>query len=313
MKRFITLVSLLACGLLTWSGPAAGSAQPVVADKAPLTASQAPAQGSIRFSIIKTAQVKTREGLAYSGGSLFKEATMNHTAVLVSHPKGSFLFDTGLGEHIDAQFGQDMPWWAKPFFTYGKVTPARRQLDAAGLPAITRIILSHGHWDHASGLEDFPEAEVWLPSAEREFLDHEHPGAVLPSQITPPSIRWKAYDLTDRPYATYPRSHDLFGDGRAVLVSMPGHTPGSVGLFLTVSSGKQYFFVGDTVWRLEAAKQVRPKFWVASRIVDHDRPETLAGVQKLHAVMSAQPALVVVPAHDASVHDELGYFPQWVE
>ncbi|MNY40503.1 hypothetical protein D3C86_1752500 [compost metagenome] len=94
---------------------------------------------------------------------------------------------------------------------------------------------------------------------------------------------------------------------------MPGHTPGSVGLFLTVSSGKQYFFVGDTVWRLEAAKQVRPKFWLASRIVDHDRPATLEGVQKLHALMKVQPALVVVPAHDAAVHDELGYFPQWVE
>lgn len=307
MKRFAALVSLLACVVLPWSPPARGNDSLAVNETPPMVAS------STRFSIIKTAEVKTLEGLAFSGGSLFKQATMNHTAVLVSHPKGSFLFDTGLGAHIDAQYGQDMPWWAKPLFTYGKVTPARSLLDAAGIPPIKRIFLSHGHWDHASALEDFPEAEVWLPTAEQEFLQHDHPGAVLRSQIAPPSIRWKVYDLEERPYGTYPRSLDLFGDGRAVLVAMPGHTPGSVGLFLTVSSGKQYFFVGDTVWRLEAAKQVRPKFWVASRIVDHDRPGTMEGVRKLRDLMTAQPDLAIVPAHDAAVHDGLGYFPRWVE
>ncbi len=52
----------------------------------------------------------------------------------------------------------------------------------------------------------------------------------------------------------FDESLDLFGDGRLVLVPLPGHTPGSVGLFVTLDSGRRLFFSGDTSWRLEASK-----------------------------------------------------------
>jgi glyoxylase-like metal-dependent hydrolase (beta-lactamase superfamily II) len=29
---------------------------------------------------------------------------------------------------------------------------------------------------------------------------------------------------------------------------MPDHTPGSMGMFVTVDSGKVYFFIGDVAW-----------------------------------------------------------------
>jgi glyoxylase-like metal-dependent hydrolase (beta-lactamase superfamily II) len=276
-------------------------------------AASARAQGpEVAFSLVRTAHVEAQEGLVYSGGKLTQKVGINHVAVLVRHGQDRFLFDTGLGRDIAAQYAQDMPWWARPFFRYERpVTPARDQLDAAGI-AVPRIILSHTHWDHASGLVDFPQAEAWVTQAERDFDAHPgFPGA-FPSQVSPATIHWHVYALQDKPAAGFERSLDLYGDGSAVLLPLPGHTPGAVGLLLTLASGKQYLFCGDTVWSAQALKEARPKSWLASLFVDGDRAATLHAVQQLHDLMQQRPDLVVVPAHDAAVQDTLGYFPQWV-
>jgi Zn-dependent hydrolases, including glyoxylases len=306
--RWFTPLVAIAFLLLT---PAAQAIQPpsVVSEAVPRPEKAV----DVRFTLFKTSEVKTQEGFAFDGGDLFKSVTANHTAVLVQHPRGSFLFDTALGRDIDQQYRYDMPWWAKPLFSYGPVKPLRDQMDAAQLGPVDRIILSHAHWDHASGLKDFPRAEVWITKAEKDFIAQRHPGAVLPSQVDAPDLNWKVYDFENRPFASFARSRDVFGDGSVVLVPLSGHTPGSVGLFLTVKSGKQYFLCGDVVWRLEAAQRIKPKFWVPSRIVDNDRPATLHSVEHLHRLMLANPALIVVPTHDAAVQDALGYFPHWVD
>ena len=267
----------------------------------------------LRFSLVKTASSHTVEGLTFDGGDMFRAVEVNHVAVVVEHPRGTFLFDTGLGREVDRQFHQEMPFWAKPLLAYGPVRPVRDQLEAAGVAPIAGIFLSHAHWDHASALVDFPESEVWVQQAEQEFIRTAEPPVVLPSQVRSPAIRWKRFAFADRPFAGYDRSLDLFDDGSMVLVPMAGHTPGSVGLFLTVASGRQYFFVGDTVWQREAARRATHKPWLPRRLVDHDHAGLEAALRQLQALMTARPDLVVVPAHDAAVHDALGYFPQWVE
>jgi glyoxylase-like metal-dependent hydrolase (beta-lactamase superfamily II) len=270
--------------------------------------------GEVSFSLVKTAHVHAPAGLIVAGGGFGRSLELNHVAILVRHGDDAFLFDGGLGRKVAQQWGADMPWWAKPAFRYEQpVTPARDQLDAAGI-RVSRIILSHSHWDHASALVDFPEAEVWVTQAERDFDRGEglgFPGA-FPSQVGDPGIRWHVYALDGGPAAGFDRSLDLYGDGSAVLLPLPGHTPGAVGLLLTLGPGRQYLFCGDTVWSAEALKEARPKSWLASLVVDHDRAATLEAVRKLRELMRQRPGLVVVPAHDAPLQDTVGYFPQWV-
>jgi glyoxylase-like metal-dependent hydrolase (beta-lactamase superfamily II) len=273
--------------------------------------SVAPAQ--LEFSLIKTSEVSTLAGLAYSGGSYFHSVKLNHMAVLVRHGQDSFLFDTGLGRQIDSQFKQDMPFWAKPFFSYGPVKPAREQLDAAGIKPPARIFLSHAHWDHASALEDFTDAEIWLSNAEKTYLATPHKVAVFPSQISSPALHWHGYAFEPKPYLGFAQSLDIFGDGSAVLVPLPGHTPGSVGLFLSVPSGKQYFFIGDTAWRSEAIAAHAPKMWLAGKLVDHDAEQTMEAVASVQKLQSEHPAIMILPAHDAEAQDKLGYFPQFIK
>ncbi|WP_158598092.1 MBL fold metallo-hydrolase [Noviherbaspirillum saxi] len=283
------------------------------AQQAPRSADSAP---NVGFSILKTGSLSVREGLIFSGGRFGEKVDSIFSAILVKHGQEFFLFDAGLGSKVAQQYEQDMPLFMRPFFRYEEpVSPARAQLDQAGIGPIQRIILSHSHWDHASGLSDFPDAQVLVAPEELEHI--RQPSSAVagawPSQVGDKSIRWKTLDFKPAAYEGFERSIDLYGDGKIVLVPMYGHTPGSIGMFVTVDSGKQYFFVGDVVWSASAVQKANPKFWAARFQVDKDADKTQQTIEQIRAVVSRRPEVIVVPAHDGKVQNALGYFPSWIK
>jgi len=301
MLKTILAACALAAGLLSSAAQAADETPPSPA-------------APVRFAVIKTASLQTQEWLLFAGGR-FEPAETAFSAFLVQHGDDQFLFDSGLGSTVDAQYDADMPWWNKLFFRYDKpVRSVKDQLAEAGLGPIPKIIVSHSHWDHLSGLPDFPQAEVWLAAAEHELVKtpSQKVGGVWPSQVAGVTS-WKDIAFDGPAYEGFDASHDLYRDGRAVLVPMPGHTAGSVGLFLTVDSGRRFFFVGDVVWNAGALKDGAPKSWLARQFVDHDIEQTQAAIELIRAAMARDPKLVVVPAHDAKVQSTLGVFPSWVQ
>jgi glyoxylase-like metal-dependent hydrolase (beta-lactamase superfamily II) len=264
----------------------------------------------VRFALIRTAQQETPEALTVAGGEWTRTVLINHVAVLIQHPRGTLLLDTGLGRQVDQQFNGEVPWYARPLMGYGPVTPARDQLQAAGI-RIERILLTHAHWDHVSGLVDFPGVPVLAPQPEIDFSRNARPPAVLPGQFAH-GVDWQPLRFDDKPFMGFAQSLDLYADGSLVAVPLQGHTPGSIGLFVTLADGRRFFFTGDTSWRLQGFSQPAAKNWLASRLADFDREATLAQLHKVHALMQAHPQLQVVPAHDEEVQRELGYFPQWI-
>ncbi len=265
----------------------------------------------LRFALVKTSETETLDAFTVADGKWTEKVKANHMAVLIQHHAATLLFDTGLGRQVDSQFTREMPWWDKPLMQYGTVSPARDQLDRDGVK-VDRIILSHAHWDHASALADFPEVPVWAPYDEIEFTEIATPPAVLPSQFAH-KVKWHPFTFLPIPFMGFEESLDLFGDRSLVLVPLSGHTPGSVGLFVTLEDGRRFFFTGDTSWRLEGFTGPKEKFWVSRRMVDRDREATRAQLQKVHDLLQLEPGLTVIPAHDASVQDKLGYYPQWVQ
>jgi glyoxylase-like metal-dependent hydrolase (beta-lactamase superfamily II) len=298
----VRITAILAAMALAWTSAAPG----------PAKAAEPPA---VSFAIVKTGKSTAKEALIYSGGSWSRGVDSNFVAILIRHGDRELLFDTGLGAKVDSQYAQGMPWWARGSFKYDKpIDPARAQLARAGAPPVSQIILSHSHWDHASGVVDFPGAEVWV--APEELAVIRKPGSGLGeawrSQVGDRAIAWRALTFQAIAYHGFDRSLDLFGDGTVVLVPQFGHTPGSVGLFLTTSSGRRYFFCGDAVWSAAALKDARPKFWLANQLADADKRRTQAEIARMALLAKREPDLTIVPAHDSTVQNRLGYFPKWI-
>ncbi len=316
MVRLMVRLMMALMGAMSLSLSALGAARAAGdAEPAPNPAASAPAP-VVRLAVVRVASLPVREGMLFAGGRFGEMATTNFSAFVIEHGAQRLLLDTGLGARIGQQYAADMPRWGRPFFRAPEqVDPVRRQLDAAGIGSVSRILLTHAHWDHASGVEDFPGVPVWAAEAELATVRAARSGigTAWPSQVGSPTLQWRAFAFAGPAFEGFERSEDLFGDGRVVVVPMAGHTPGSVGVFVTVSSGRRFFFVGDVVWTTLALAEGRPKFWPARQLVDADAEATQHTIALIRAAQQRDPALVVVPAHDALVQDRLGYFPRWQE
>jgi glyoxylase-like metal-dependent hydrolase (beta-lactamase superfamily II) len=321
-RRYILAISLSLLGLVAtypWVSPEAeapivtGSiGRPFASGRAAATRGQTPA---VSLAIVGTSAMPVPEAMVIAGGSLTREVTIGFSGFLIRHGTRTLAFDLGLGSQIDHQYAAEMPLWARLGFAYAKpVNPMARQLARAGQEAPTDILLSHTHWDHGSGLEDFRNASVWIPSQELALIRASSGGAGQPwmSQVGRKGIRWQQLTFPDGSFGGFEASLDLFGDRTVVAVPMPGHTTGAVALFVTVSSGRRFLLVGDTIWNLAQLKPTRGKFLGASMVVDGDPDQTASAIEKLARLAANHPGLEIVPAHDGDAQKRLGLFPKWL-
>jgi len=236
-------------------------------------------------------------GFAYRGGSFADKRAFAVTSVLVKHPRGDLLIDTGFGRSIAAQFA-NMPALFRALTRYEFSASAADLLERAHYDRakLRGIILTHAHWDHASGLTDFPGTPVLVTGAERAFVKTGGASTELARSI--PNVRYEEYRFESGSYLGFARSHDVYGDGSIVIVPTPGHTPGSVIVFLTLPGDLRFAFVGDLVWQLEGLRLREERPWLMRLMVDLDADGVRTNLQHMARVAARFPELVIVPAHD---------------
>jgi glyoxylase-like metal-dependent hydrolase (beta-lactamase superfamily II) len=252
----------------------------------------------------------SRKLFAYRGGGISEPYENGMAAILVRHPQASFLIDAGYGANVE-QHWRTIPWLMRQLSSYDKEIPAAVQLQQNGisLDQIKFAVITHSHWDHISGLEDFPGLEVHMPRAERAFIEAgKYPGLI--DQMIG-KLNVKTFDFSGPPYENFTRSADLFNDGSVVLVPLPGHTDGSLGVFVNLRSGKRFLFTGDLTWALEGFELPAERPWMARKLVDVDEAEVRRSIVKIHQLMQKYPDLIVVPAHDRRVHDRIASLPAY--
>jgi glyoxylase-like metal-dependent hydrolase (beta-lactamase superfamily II) len=239
----------------------------------------------------------------YRGGSLFERRDFSMAGTLVKHPSGDLLIDTGFGRNIDAQF-RTMPFLFQLITSFSLWRPAVDQLEAAGYDpeSLHAILLTHSHWDHVSGLPDFPGVPVWVTPLEHQFIRKGGHG-----QFGQPftGIRYEEYAFEGGPCLGFPSSHDVYGDGSIMVVPAPGHTPGGVIIFVTLYNNTRYAFVGDLVWQLEGITLPAERPWIVRRLGDSDADANRENLLRMVALKQRLPDLVIVPAHDLRAFAEM--------
>jgi len=258
----------------------------------------------MKLAAILAGKMFSQAAFAYRGGALSEPRVFGMGGILVTHPKGTLLFDAGFGKNVDAHF-KKIPGLMQAMSKYAKETPVADQLRAAGIdPAkLTGVVLTHSHWDHVSGLEDMREAPVWVNQAELDFIHSGHPAAALAASFG--DLKYHVYSFPDGPYLGFDSSYDVFKDGSVVLVPAPGHTPGSIIAFLTFAAGKRYALVGDLVWQTEGIDIPAQRPWLSRRLVDWDDAQVRHWIVHMHRLQAAIPGLAIVPAHDRRVWESL--------
>lgn len=139
-------------------------------------------------------------------------------AYLVETEAERILIDTGLHPRAaaDAEAHYDQPD-ALGFFELEQEESIADQVD---LDTVTRVVLTHLHFDHAGGLSLVPESvpvvvqrTEWEAGQDRAAIERNF---FLPSDYAGATDRLVLVD----------GDHDLLGDGSIELLSTPGHTPG---------------------------------------------------------------------------------------
>lgn len=233
--------------------------------------------------------------------------------LLIETDHGLVLVDTGFGtrdiDHPDRRL-------ARFFRTLNNIQlrpeeTAVAQVRARGFdPADVRhIVISHLDFDHAGGIEDFPNAAVHLTAREKQVADQCEGGAFVGTRRYRPQqwdevIDWRLYPMGGgEPWFGFDAVRQLEGlPPEILLVPLAGHTWGHSGIAVDTGAGwllhaaDAYFFRGEIG---PGRRKCPPGMRGYQRMMEVDRSARLANQTRLRALSQSQAGKVrIFCAHD---------------
>ena len=226
---------------------------------------------------------------------------------VIEHADGLVVFDAGQDRAsvTDAGYFPDGPvgtiYDRLARFDIGETETFGAGLDRLGYGAgdVTTAVISHLHQDHIGGVRDIPQAELLVAAEEWRSLRRPLPEArgLLRAHIDIPGLRWSPVQfepLEGRAGASlrpFTNGRDLFDDGSLVVLPTPGHTAGSVSLFVRRNDGPPLLLVGDLTYDIHAFERGVHSGVGSRRRLARTRQAVLA-------LREANPGLRILAAHD---------------
>jgi glyoxylase-like metal-dependent hydrolase (beta-lactamase superfamily II) len=235
------------------------------------------------------------------GGALFDGFSRGLTACLVCHcllietNSGLVLIDTGFGKRdIKAPLSRLSPFFMNlNRIQFEQKYTAIAQIEQLGFKAsdVRHIVLTHLDFDHAGGLEDFPDATVHVMLSEieaarerRGFIGHER---YRPSQWDKVKD-WKYYSAGGEPWFGFEAVHNLDGlPPEILLIPLVGHTWGHAGIAINTPQG-WLLHAGDAYFYRDEMGTNAPSCTLGMRVyqwlMEADRKARLYNQERLRAL-----------------------------
>ncbi len=281
-KQLAALAASVAALLL----PVSGAAQDKAAPALTLTRLDC---GTVRVNQLNAFS----DTLAYTGQS----RDLSVGCYLIRHGETLMLWDFGLPASLkNAELSREGAMSASMTRTIVE------QLGELGIDAadIGYVAVSHFHFDHIGQLADFPKAKLLIGKGDWDVLTSpDKPASVNAS----PFAAWIGGGAPVEPVSG---DKDVFGDGRVVMLNMPGHTPGHHALLVRLSETGTVLLSGDQAhFQENYDRNGVPTF-------NTDRADTLASFDRFKGLADNLGATVIIQ-HEPRDIAKLPPFPKAAE
>lgn len=214
---------------------------------------------------------------------------------LIRHGEDYLLWDTGLSKEYLGK-----PYAEGAEDSNSLAATVTEQLAKIGVKPsqISRIGISHYHFDHIGQAADFPQAKLLI--GEGDFAVFGKPGHEERTKLMAPWLRKGAK------VEKIKGDFDVFGDGSVVMLDLPGHTPSHHGLLVQLPKRGAVLLSGDVAHLRENMETMGvPSFNTnrADSLASMDRFKKLA--ENLHATLIIQ--------HEEKDVGKLPAFPEAAE
>ena len=232
-------------------------------------------------------------GALFDGFSTGPLASIPCAAQLVETDAGLVLIDTGYGTQ---DVREPHPRLSKFFhgllnIRFRMEETALHQVRQLGYSArdVRHIVLTHLDFDHAGGLEDFPEARVHVMEAERSAAERKRRGFIARRRYRSDQwddVRdWRTYARGGERWFGFERVRQLDGlPPEILMIPLPGHTYGHAGVAVNtggswvLNAGDAYFYRGEMD---VAHPRCTPGLRFYQALMEVDRKRRLTNQQRL--------------------------------
>ena len=257
------------------------------------------------------------------GGALFDGRSKGLTGHLVCHcllietDDGLVLVDTGYGlKDVAHPHREPNPRITRTMRNLLNIKlreeeTAIRQIQRLGFSPtdVRHILLTHLDFDHAGGLEDFPQATIHLMDAEFSATTGPRRGFVPRNRYRPAQYdevdKWRRYTGQGEAWMGLPAVRALEGLPPEILfVPLPGHTWGHAGIAIDTGAGWMLHAGDAYFYRHEVRRERRsctPGLRAYQTMMEVDRAARLANQERLRRLsLERQSELRIICAHDVA-------------
>lgn len=250
----------------------------------------------IKLYVLYAGDIVCRDSSQLNEGSSYKEEILLANPVfLVQHPKGWFMWDTGLSDELIHQKDGVEAW----IFHLSMKKTVMAQFKEIGIhpQEVDYLAFSHVHNDHTGNANYFTSAKIIMQ--EKEYDTAFNPDK-RPSN-------YKDYSgLENSEVLKLNGDYDLFGDGTVQLIATPGHTAGHQSLLLKLEETGTIVISGDVAYYEDNYKRKGvPTF-------NTDKAASLASIDKIAQLIADENGQLWIQ-HDKAHFETLNLSPNYYQ